>query len=266
MSTSTRTRRTITPDAMSGWRGRVARVAVEADAEGRVRWSALDSGHTIAPRPIWCSGGTARVALVGIAMMMLAGDDVRIDVSVGEGVTLEVIEPAALVAHRSDGRPCSWSMTVTVGAGGGFCYDGAPLVAADGSDIARSMDVALGSNARVLLRETIVLGRAGERGGLVRATTSVGDDDGELFTETLDAGSECSRLPGILGGARVVDSVIAVGWNPRAQPIEAGLTVLDLESPGRIIRALAEDTAATGRSMSAAYTSWRDERRHLESV
>ncbi|MCU1414588.1 MAG: urease accessory protein [Microbacteriaceae bacterium] len=254
-SISTARRPTITTDP----RVRVARVAVDRDSAGRVRWSTLESGHTIDPRPLWSSGGMARVALVGISMMMLAGDHVRIAVTVGDGVALEVVEPAALIAHRADGVPCSWSMEVSVGEGSSFLYNGAPLIAAEGSSIDRTIDVALAPGARTLLRETIVLGRESERSGLVRAATRLGDADGELFTERLEAGSETSRLPGLLGTARIIDSVIAVGWEPGVLPSHPRIAVLDLEEPGRIARMLDRDAAATAGPMGNAYVTWREE-------
>jgi urease accessory protein len=255
MSISMATRRTITAEPPTG----VARIAVERDAVGRLRWSALDAGRTIAPRPVWAAEGQARVALVGISMMMLAGDDVRIDVTVGAGVTLELVEPAALVAHRADGRPCSWSMRVAVREGGSFLYQGAPLIAADGASIDRAMEVDLASDARALLRETLVLGRVGERGGEIRSTTRLRDDEGEVLTERLDAGTDASRLPGILGASRVVDSVIAVGWRPLAVRADPTTTSLELEGPGRVVRGLASDTSTLGIAMSSVYDSWRRE-------
>ena len=49
--------------------------------------------------------------------------------------------------------------------------------------------------------------------------------------------------PGLLGGARVVDSVVAIGWRPSQPGLPVGsalppVSVMSLEAPGALARAM----------------------------
>jgi len=122
----------------------------------------------------------------------------------------------------------SLSMVVHVGDGGSFLYDGAPIVAATGADVTRSLTVVLGRDARALVRETSVRGR-----------TAAAD------------------LPGILPGVRTADSTFAVGWDvPELEDVPADAT-LRLDEPGGIVRALAPLGERVPSSAGLAYTAWR---------
>lgn len=85
-----------------------------------------------------------------------------------------------------------------------------PFVVCDGADVRRSLHARLGHNARLLLRETLVLGRSGERGGRAVARTDVVDPDGPLLVEELTVDG-ARPVPGVLGGHRVLDSVLELG-------------------------------------------------------
>ncbi len=237
---------------------RPTRIALETDDGGGVRWTLLDQGDSIAPRPLWTSQGSARVALVGISMMLLGGDDVRIRVQVGEGARLEVVEIAALIAHRAEGAWASWSMDVSVGRNATFLYDGAPLIAATGSAVRRDMTIRLAEGSHALLRETLVLGRDGERGGVIDSTMRIDGVDGPILVDRVRLGDRAARLPGLAGAHRVVDSVLAVGWRPIVELEDRALTPLRLESPGLLVRGLASRTEPISSRCDALYRSLRD--------
>lgn len=156
-----------------------------------------------------------------------------------------------------------------------------------------------GAGGVALLRETLVLGRSGEVGGRLRSRTRVDlsapgaaptsrgvggtgesatpDGSGppwrsdparpghvrELFVEDLDLDDD-RTLPGILGDARVVDSVLCLGTRP---PVALGALAadrpasttpaplrLDLDGPGAIGRHLGPSTHDAG--IDAVVAAW----------
>lgn len=288
--------------------GDVTRVGVRRVA-GRVRCE-LRPG-ALSPRVLSTGPGTARVALVATRALLLGGDRVRVEVHVGEGVELELVEVSGTVAYAGRGRSASWDVDVRVDAGGLLLWDAAPFVVADGADVERSTRVSLadggarGARGVALLRETLVLGRSGEEGGRLRTRTRVDlsapgatrtsrgvggtgesmapDGSGppwrsdparseharELFVEDLDLGDD-RALPGILGDARVVDSVLCLGTRPPtpapvpdAPPVPSrpagprvasGPLRLDLDGPGAIGRHLGASTHDAG--IDAVVAAW----------
>lgn len=202
-----------------------------------------------------------RVALIGISMMLLGGDDVVIDIVVGAGVVLEVVEPAGLVAYDAADQPSRWSMHAVIGEGGALIWDGAPFVGAAGSNTRRSVEVSLGPGARALLRETTVLGRSSEEGGRLRVGTRLTGPEGEYLVEDLDLTSVSRRAVGVLGDAKVMGVVTAVGWRPpsgQSPPPRTAIT-LELAREGAMLRVLArtahEAEAVTGHTMHG----WRND-------
>ncbi|WP_222844019.1 urease accessory protein UreD [Cellulosimicrobium sp. CUA-896] len=225
---------------------------------GRVRCD-LHLGP-LSPRVLSTGPGVARVALVATRALLLGGDHVRVEVCVGEGVELELVEVSGTVAYPGRGRAASWHVDVRVADGGLLVWDALPFVVAQEADVDRRTDVELGRDAAALLRETIVLGRTGETGGRVRTRTRAERaHDGELFVEDLDLGRDRS-LPGILGTARVVDSVLLVGARPPdpGDGSPAGAAAgsdplrLDLDGPGAVARHLGAGTHDSGLAAVAA--------------
>ena len=153
----------------------------------------------------------ARVALVGQTALLLGGDQVGLAVEVGPGATLELSGIAGTVAYHGRGQAASWHTSIRLGLGARMSYAGEPLVISDGADVTRTLTVDLAEGASACLRETVVLGRTGEVGGRLDATTTVRQEGSDLAVErlVLDAGSRAR--PGLLAGVRVVDSLLALG-------------------------------------------------------
>lgn|GEM_PF-263418 len=78
----------------------------------------------------------------------------------------------------------------------------------------------------------------------------------ELFVEDLDLG-DARSLPGILGAARVVDSVLLAGRRPPAGvPAGPSPLRLDLDGPGAVARHLGASTHDSG--LDAVVTAWAE--------
>ncbi|MFT4263320.1 MAG: urease accessory protein UreD [Nocardioides sp.] len=182
----------------------------------------------------------ARVSLVPEGALLLAGDDVAIDVEVGAGATLVLVEPAGTVAYDMRGGSARYDVRIHVGAAGRLIWHGEPFVVTAGAVVRRRVRVSLGQSARLALRETLVLGRHGEAGGSLDQLLEVTTDGGQ---PVIADGLRTDRHPLVWGGHKAMSSVLLVGAElPEiATPPEPDgvATRFDLEAGGTLVRSLA---------------------------
>lgn len=161
------------------------------------------------PQQVHSRPGWTRVGLVATGALLLGGDRVDLEVEVGPGTRLELFEATGTVAYP--GQPASWRVRARVGSEGRLILGGLPLVVCAQADVDRAVQVDLEEGAAALVRDTLVLGRARETGGRGRLRTLVGLDGRPVLVEEQALEPTTRALPGILGEARVVDSVWAAG-------------------------------------------------------
>lgn len=195
-------------------------------------------GH-LGVRRLPSRSGVARLALVAEGALLLAGDDVGVELVVEAGARVEVVEPSGTVAYPMRGGRADWRTALTVGDGATVRWRGLPFVVAEGADVDRSTSVRLGDGAVVALREVFVLGRSGEPGGAVGSRLRVDGPAGPLLAEDLLLGPGRPSV-GVVGDARVVDTVTVLGR--RAAPAPEGATRLELEGEGTQLRWLGSAT------------------------
>jgi len=176
-----------------------------------------------------------RVALVPEQAVLLAGDHVEVTVRVGRGARLEIIEPGGTVAYAMRERRARWDVRIEVEDGGSLVWRGEPFVVAHGADVQRQTALQLGTTSRVVLRETLVLGRSGEEPGTLVSRTDVHRDGVPVLVEELDAALG-------LGPHRVLDQVLCLGSGCTADG-------LALESGDRLHRWLGAETHASAISI-----------------
>ena len=219
-------------------------VAVEPGI-GRPRLTLI--GGPLAPRVLGADATGARVALVATTALLLGGDSVEIDLRVGPGAWLEIVETAGTVAYDAGGELSTWTVRVDVAAAGLLLWHGEPFVLSDGANTVRDSAFELGESATVCLRETLVLGRSGERGGALRSRTRARRNGAPLLVEDLDlAGHEGRRQPGMLGSATVVDTVTWLGrLAPPLPTIESGSRFDLAGDAGTVARTLCRDAAGS---------------------
>lgn len=194
-----------------------------------------------------------RVGLLATTALLLGGDAVRLEVDVGPGAALELSDIAGTVAYDGRGRSASWSVHVSVAEGAQLRWAGEPFVVADGADVTRDLTLELAGDARALVRETVVLGRAGQVGGRLRNRTAVHLDGRPVLVEdTLLDPATYRRLPGMLGALRVVDTLLAIGVEPPAAGAE-GSTLFRLAGAGATLRR----HLGTELASSPLHTVWR---------
>ena len=208
---------TPTPTPDTPVRDGVSRTGIEVrldPAGGRVRVRTTSRGQPELPllRPMLLDSDStsARVSLVPEGAMLLAGDRIEIEVVVGAGARLDLVEPAGTVAYDMRGGAATWGVSVVLDEGAQLVWHGEPFVASAGSRTIRRTVVRMASGAVLALRETLVLGRYAEHPGAVEQHLSVvGPETVPVLVEELclspdDAGA-------VLGPHRVVGSVLLVG-------------------------------------------------------
>ena len=222
------------------------RVVVTASAGRDPAVTVLTPGPTgrghLAVRRLPARDGVARLALVAEGALLLAGDDVGVEVVVEEGAWVEVVEPSGTVAYPMRGGRAHWRVSLAVDDGASVRWRGLPFVVAAGADVGRSTSVRLGDGAVVVLREVLVLGRSGEPGGAVGSRLRVDGVDGPVLAEDLLLGPGRPSV-GVVGDARVLDTVTVLGARAGAAP--EGVTRLELEGGGTQLRWLGAATHAS---------------------
>lgn len=204
----------------------------------------------LAPRLIGRTSCTAHVALSAAGMLLLGGDLVHVEVDVGSDCTLELEDVGGMVAYRAPRSASRWTLDVRVRPGGTLLWRALPLVVAEGARVERRTQIDLDTGGCAVIRETVVLGRQDETGGSLKSRLSITDPDGPVLHEDLDVDGSFPE-PGILGSARVLDAVIAVGFRPDP---ESGAMLLD--QPGAVARHLGNLTHES--PMDHVWATWSE--------
>lgn len=168
------------------------------------------------PQVLAATGERCRIGLLATTALLLGGDVVELEVRVGAGARLDLFDVAGTVAYHGRGKASAWRVRVTLAEAAGLTYAGEPFVVADGADVTRTLDLDLATGASAAVRDTVVLGRAGQRGGQLRSLTSVqvGGRPVLIEDQRLDP-ARWRTAPGMLGAHRVLDTVT---WLGAAQP------------------------------------------------
>jgi len=231
-----------------------ARIVAEADARGGTRLAVL---HGEPPLLLRRTGdrtaGNVTVHLVGGAAGPLRGDDLRLDLTVGPGATLDVRSVAAqLVLPGRPGLPPSrLEIRAEVAAGGALRWLPEPLIAATGCDHVTITKVEIATGGALLWREDVVCGRHDEPPGNLRTETTIRYDARVFYRHDLSVGPAAPGWSGaaVLGDGRAVGTVVTTpppataAWAPRAErgPLTGDFAVLPLAGPGLLATAVGTD-------------------------
>jgi urease accessory protein len=240
-------------------------LAVARDPSGgRVRIDVRSDGPRgrghLGVRVLEAGPAHVRIALLAEGALLVAGDDVSVGMRVGTGVRLEVVEPAGTVAFDMRGGSARWGVSVDVADDGELVWRAEPFVVATGAVVNRDIAVTVDGTATVALRETLVLGRVRESGGVIRQRFRADGVAGPLLAEDLDIDGARPRV-GVLGPYRVVDSITVLGRRAPFVPTPEGAHRLELDGPGTVLRYLGSDTHTSSlqRSWAAAVAATRGE-------
>ncbi|MGI3782544.1 MAG: urease accessory protein UreD [Janthinobacterium lividum] len=194
------------------------------------------------PQVVGSAADRCRIGLLATTALLLGGDVVELDVRVGPGARLDLVDVAGTVVYHGRGEPSAWHVRLEVAAGAALTYAGAPFVVGDGADVTRTLDVDLAPDASAVVRDTVVLGRSGQIGGRLRSLTSVhvGGRPVLLEDQRLDP-DRLRRAPGMLGAHRVLDTVLWLG-SVRPEPTTATTYAL-VDEAGTLTRWLGSSLA-----------------------
>jgi urease accessory protein len=224
-----------------------ARVTAEADGLGGTRLSRLRGEPPLLLRQTLTQDGLTTVYVVGGAAGPLGGDDLRLDIEVGQGAALCVRTVAASIALPArSGAPSRLTVTATVAPGGTLHWLPEQLVAAAGCHHLAYATVDLAESATLLWRDELICGRHGEEAGDSTITTSVDYAGRPLLRQSLTVGPSADGYagPAVLGGAKATGSLLRVDAEARLHaPVVLGPTALltPLIGPASLVTATAPD-------------------------
>ena len=183
-----------------------ARIVAER-VDGRTRCTTLRS----AP-PVSLRSTPAGVFLVASGAGPVGGDDLSLDIEVGEGATLLLRSAAAqLVLPGPTGAPSH--LTIRAQVKGTLVWAPEPTVLVAGCDHRTSVHLDVGVDASVAWRETVVLGRHDEPSGSMLQRVVVDRAGAPVLRTEMALGPKWPGASGPAGtnGAHVVSSTLVVG-------------------------------------------------------
>lgn len=218
------------------------RARAELIVDGAVRWRSV-------PPVVLRPTGRHRVHLVQAAGGPLGGDDLGLAVRVGRNARLELRTAAATVAQPgSPPGPARWTLDAEVACGARLDWLPEPTVVCDGAELHSTVHIRLADGGSAVLREEVVLGRVGQRGGRYRGELAVEHAGVPLLLHTLllDGAHPALSGPGGTGGCRAVGTLLVVGAGLTGPPEGAGehpglrWACSALEGPGRMLLAVGD--------------------------
>lgn len=197
------------------------------------------------------------VYLVSAVGGPVGGDVLNLRVEVRAGAALRLRTVAASVALPGvDSGESVLAVNASVAHGGVLEYLPEPMVVADGARHTTDIRVDLASGAALVLRDEIILGRHGERGGACRTRLRCDYDGRPLLRHhvAVDGTDEISLGPAVLAGHRAYGTVLRAGESPSdpavpdaaatAPSIHADATVTSRTRPGALATARARRDVA----------------------
>ncbi|WP_233488878.1 urease accessory protein UreD [Blastococcus sp. TF02-09] len=216
--------------------------------------------HAKGPEP-WTTGDTrlARVCLAAGAAGPIGGDEYELTVDVGAGSTLVLRDVSAtLLLPGPHGAQSRLRTTVRVGAGATLVWLPEPVIAAHDCHHRTDVHLELDADARLVVREELLLGRHREQPGDVVQRLRIRRAGWPLLDQQLAVGPRAVGWdgPAVTGGRRAIGSLVVVdpAWAdaPTAALLGDDTAVLPLQGPAALVSALGSDAQALRRSLDAA--------------
>ncbi|MFJ8095416.1 urease accessory protein UreD [Streptomyces griseofuscus] len=227
-----------------------ARIVARADGRGGTALPVLDGSGPLAVRRVRGSGAEARVMVVGAMSGPLGGDRFALDARVEEGARLWLGSAAATLAlpGQAPGE-ARYDVRLAVADGAELHWLPEQLISATGSDLRVTTLAELAAGARLVLREEQVLGRAGERPGLLTTRLTLRVAGRTVLDQQLSCGPGAPGGwdgPATLGGHRAVGQLLVVRPEFAEQPPAPRMlgdhaALMPLPGPAALLTALAPD-------------------------
>lgn len=203
--------------------------------------------------------GADRVHLVHAAGGPLGGDDLALTLRLGAAGPLRVRSAGATVV-QSGPAPARWSVTADIADGALLDWAPEPTVVCDGAELRSDIRLTVHRGGAAIVREEVVLGRAGQRGGRYRGGLCVAVDGEPVLAHTLllDGADPALSGPAGGGGARSMGALLVVGEHLAGPPQDAGerpglrWACSALDGPGRLLTVLGDSAAAVSALLDRA--------------
>jgi urease accessory protein len=204
-----------------------------------------------------CHG--AQVYLVAGTAGPLGGDQLHLTIDVAAATTLSLREVGSTLLLPGQHADTSCTRTrIHVAPGATFIWEAQPVIAAHGCNHHNDVHITLDDGARLLLRESIVLGRHGEQPGNLRQCLRIRYAGRPLYAQELAIGAHAPGWagPAVTGGHQSLGSIIIVDAAFRHDHLVPApgpkTAVSPLPGPGLIITAAAPDALALNQLLDAA--------------
>jgi urease accessory protein len=158
------------------------------------------------------NAGVCALCVVGSAAGPLPGDELHLQVQVGDDASASLVAAGAMIAQGRDGPAARLSSNITVGERADLDADPGALIVCAGARVHVEVAISLATSATLRWRELIVLGRTEEAPGAATLSWSVRRGGRPLLRQQLDLSDPgLQRWPGLLDGQRVLLSELRVG-------------------------------------------------------
>ncbi|MEV6604391.1 urease accessory protein UreD [Kutzneria sp. NPDC051319] len=199
--------------------------------------------------------GTAVVHLVSSATAPLGGDDLSLEVHVGPGAHLQLRGIAATLAlpgHKGERSHASIRFDIDDEASVEFLPE--PTIVTSRASHSSVFAAQLADTARLRFRETLVLGRVGERPGSLDSTVEVVRGETPLLRQRVDIGDPAlAASAAYLAGHRVLATELLVwGADPASASSGDWWSLVPLARGGSLATALAADAVTAQRRLADA--------------
>ncbi|NUU20732.1 MAG: urease accessory protein UreD, partial [Streptomycetaceae bacterium] len=186
----------------------------------------------------------------------LGGDELAVRIEVGAGARLTVRTAAAAVVLPGTGEPARQTVEIVVADGGELAWLPEPVVVAAGARYESSVTITLGRATRLLVRETLVLGRTAEPCGDAVARWHIDAEGRPLLRQRQAYGPGAHpgwRGPAGTGGGTVIATELLFPDIPGSTPhlpSTPGRAVCELAAGGLLTTVTATDTLTAARLLS----------------
>jgi urease accessory protein len=200
------------------------------------------------------AGSTAVVHLVNSATSPLGGDELELTVRVGPGARLRLSGVAATIAlPGSGGERSSSRVDIEIAEGGELQYLPEPTVITARARHFAELRASLAADAKLRIREVLVLGRTGERPGRLTTSQHVMRAGIPVLRQTLEIGDpELDASVAHLAGRRVLATELVIGAE-KAEPASGDWwSLTPLADGGTLATALASDAVEAYAGLRAA--------------
>lgn len=248
-----------------------ARARITARAEqGATDLPVLDGDGPIDLRRLRSNGAQARVCVLNAMSVPHNGDRLRIDVTVEPGADLHITTATASIALPSPAPGhATYEVTLRVGDHARLHWLPEPTISAERSDLRQHIQVDLAHNAKILLTDQQILGRANELPGRLTNRLTVRRAGRTLLDQhtAYGPGTPGWDGPAVLAGNRATGQVLLI--DPDLNTPSPSTRILHDLPPGahgiitpiadhaRLLTAIAPDTTGLTSCLTAA-------RHHLE--